>query len=97
MADADRPLYDKAARRTERARVHRLSRLPPLYDFALLGRRQALLAGLVQIVLVLLVTLVPAKLVTGAWLPPFVGFVVLAGGFAVQAVSRYLNAKAGRA
>lgn len=96
MAEAERPLYDRAARKAERARVNRLSRLPFLYDFALQGRRQALLAGLVQIVVVLLVSLVPARLATGSWLPPYVGFVVLAAGFAVQAIDRYLNAKAGR-
>ena len=93
MAD---PLPDKAARRTERARVNRLSRLPPLYDFALQGRKQSLLAGLVQVLLVLAVTLVPARLLTGSGLPPFIGFIVLAVGFAVQAGNRYLNAQAGR-
>ena len=93
MAD---PLHDKAARRTERARVNRLSRLPPLYDFALQGRSQALLAGLAQVLLVLAVTLVPAKLLTGSWLPPFIGFIVLAVGFAFQAGNRHLNAQAGR-
>lgn len=98
MADArpERPLHDRSARRAERARISRLSRLPPLYDFALRGRGPALLAGLVQIVLVLLVTLVPARLLTGRWLPPFIGLVVLAAGFAVQAANRYANARAGR-
>ena len=94
MAD---PLHDKAARRTERARVNRLSRLPPLYEFSLRGRNQALLAGLAQVLLVLAVTLVPAKLLTGSWLPPFIGFIVLAVGFAFQAGNRYLNAQSGRA
>ena len=93
MAD---PLDDKEARRTERARVNRLSRLPPLYDYSLRGRNQALLAGLVQVLLVLAVTLVPAKLLTGSWLPPFIGFIVLAVGFAFQAGNRYLNAQFGR-
>ena len=94
MAD---PLHDKSARRTERARVNRLSRLPPLYDFALQGRKESLLAGLVQVLIVLAVTLVPARLLTGSWLPPFIGFIVLAVGFAFQAGNRYLNAQAGRA
>jgi hypothetical protein len=40
--------------------------------------------------------LVPARLLTGSWLPPFIGFIVLAVGFAVQAGNRYLNAQAGR-
>lgn len=97
MAEAGQPRYDKQARRTARARVNRLSRLPFLYDFALMGRAQSLLAGAVQVVLVLLAVLVPARLITGAWLPPFIGFVVLAAAFALQAANRYLNAKAGRA
>ncbi|MBC7375341.1 MAG: hypothetical protein H7323_15235 [Frankiales bacterium] len=90
------PLRDKAARRAERARVNRLSRLPMLYDYALTGRNQALLAGLAQVLVVLAVTLLPAKAVTGSWLPSYIGILVLAVGFALQAANRYLNARAGR-
>ena len=93
---AAHPLRDKAARRAERARVNRLSRLPLLYDYALTGRNQALLAGLVQVLIVLAVTLLPAKAVTGSWLPSYIGILVLAVGFALQAANRYLNARAGR-
>ena len=93
---AARPLRDKPARQAERARVNRLSRLPPLYDYALAGRAQALLAGVVQVLLVLVLTLLPARAVTGSWLPPYIGIIVLAVGFALQALSRYLNARAGR-
>jgi hypothetical protein len=93
---AEVPRFDKAARRAERARMYRLSRLPFLYDFALRGSRQALVAGTVQIVLVLAAVLVPAKLITGDWLPAGVGIAVLAVAFAVQGLNRYLNAKAGR-
>ena len=95
-APGPRPLRDKPARQAERARVNRLSRLPPLYDFALTGRAQALLVGLTQVAIVLVVTLVPAKAVTGMWLPSYIGIVVLAVGFALQAANRYLNARAGR-
>lgn len=91
------PAYDRAARRAERARITRLSRLPFLYDLALRGPAQAVLATLVQVLLVIAVVLVPAKLVTGQWLPPLIGFVVLAVAFALQALCRYLNARAGRA
>ena len=90
------PLRDKAARRAERARVNRLSRLPLLYDYALTGRAQALLAGSVQVLIVLALTLLPAKALTGSWLPSFIGLIVLAVGFALQATNRYLNARAGR-
>lgn len=95
MADAAPP-YDKAARVEARARIVRTSRLPPLYDYALRGPWQARLAGLVQVLLVVAVTLVPARLVTGEWLPPLIALVALVVGFVVQAASRYLNARAGR-
>ena len=91
-----KPLYDKAARKAERSRVNRLSRLPFLYEFALRGRTQALLAGLVQVALVLVVVLVPARLVAGRWLPTGVGLLVLAAAFAFAGLNRYVNAKAGR-
>lgn len=91
-----KPAYDKAARKAERARINRLSRLPFFYEFALAGRPQALLAGLVQMVLVVAVVLVPARLVTGEWLPTGIGLVALALAFAMAAVNRYFNAKAGR-
>lgn len=93
---AERPRLDKQARRAERARINRLSRLPLLYDFALRGRRQALLAGLVQVLLAIALTLVPLRLATGRWLPTGAALIVLAVAFALQALSRYLNARAGR-
>ncbi len=94
--EEQKPRYDKAARRAERARMYRLSRLPFLYDFALRGSWQVLATGTLQIVLVLVAVLVPAKLLTGDWLPVGVGIAVLAVAFAVQGVNRYVNAKAGR-
>ena len=87
---------DKAARRAARARIARLSRLPPLYDFSLLGRWQAVLSVLLQGLLAVAIGLVPSKLLTGSWLPPAAALLVLAAGFGLQGVSRYLNAKAGR-
>jgi len=92
----ERPAYDKAARKAERARINRLSRLPFLYDYALRGRRQATLATLVQLVLALTLGLVPVKIVTGEWLPGGAAFLVLLVAFGMQALSRYVNARAGR-
>lgn len=99
MADqpaSGRPAFDKAARKAERARINRLSRLPFLYDFALRGRRQAVLAGLAQVLLAIGLTLVPLRLLTGRWLPTGAALIVLAVAFGLQALSRYLNARAGR-
>ena len=97
MAEREpRPTYDRAARRAERARIARLSRLPFLYDFSLRGPGQAALVSLLQISLVIAVVLVPARLLTGQWLPPFAAVVVLAVAFGLQGLSRYLNARAGR-
>ncbi len=90
------PSYDKAARQAERARVYRLSRLPPLYDFAQQGRLQAGLALLLQTLAAFVVGLVPLRLVTGDWLPRGAAVVVLLAALGVQALSRYLNARAGR-
>ena len=87
---------DKAARRAARARIARLSRLPPLYDFSLLGRWQAVLSVLLQGLLAVAIALVPVKLITGSWLPAGAALLVLAAAFGLQGVSRYLNAKAGR-
>ena len=56
-ASAERPAGDKAARSAERARTNRLSRLPFLYDFALRGRTQAVLATLPQAALALVLAL----------------------------------------
>ena len=92
----ERPAFDKAARRAERARINRLSRLPFLYDLALRGRPQAVFAGLVQIALAIVLTLVPLRLLTGRWLPTAAALLVLAVAFSLQALSRYLNARAGR-
>ena len=88
--------FSKEHRKAERQRQARLSRLPFLYDFSLRGPRETVLATLVQAVLVIAVVLVPAKLVTGRWLPPGITLVVLAVAFAVTWLCRYLNAKAGR-
>ena len=88
--------FSKEHRKAERQRLSRLSRLPFLYDFSLRGPRQALLAVLVQAALVIGIVLVPARLLTGRWLPPGITLVVLAVAFAVTWLSRYLNAKAGR-
>lgn len=93
---APRPRLDKQARRAERARINRLSRLPFLYDFSLRGRAQAFLAVLVQTALAIALSLVPLRLLTGEWLPSGAALLVLAVAFGLQAASRYLNAKAGR-
>lgn len=93
MADAP---FSRDARRAERARIARLSRLPFLYDFSQRSPRAAAAAVLLQVLLVVAVTLGVAKLLTGEFLLPFVAFAVLVVAFSVQAVSRYLNAKAGR-
>jgi hypothetical protein len=92
----ERPAYDKAARRAERARINRLSRLPFLYAFAQQGRGAALLATLLQSALAVAIALVPVRLVSGRWLPAGAVLLVLASAFALQALSRYLNARAGR-
>lgn len=89
--------FSKEHRKAERARVVRNSRLPgPFYDYAQRGAREAALVSLLQIVLVIVMTLVAAKLLTGAWFPRWIAFVVLAVSLAVQAANRYVNARAGR-
>lgn len=97
MAETDRPDLDRAARRAERARLARLSRLPFLYDLSLRSRGGLWLALGLQMALTVAVVLVPAHLLTGSWLPPGAAFLVLAAAFGLQWVSRYVNAKAGRA
>ena len=87
---------DREHRRAERARIARLSRLPPLYDFSLQGRWQAVVTIGVQALLAVAIGLVPVKVITGSWLPPGAALLVLAAGFALQFLCRYLNAKAGR-
>ena len=93
---SERPSYGKAARKAERARINRLSRLPFLYDFAQHGRAQSILATLLQSALAVAIVLVPVRLLSGRWLPGGAVLLVLASAFALQALSRYLNAKAGR-
>ena len=93
---SERPAYDKQARRAERARINRLSRLPFLYDYGLKGRRQALLATLVQAALAIGLALLIARLVTGRLLPTGVALIALVVAFSLQALARYLNARAGR-
>jgi hypothetical protein len=93
---AARPRTDKAARKAERARINRLSRLPFLYGFALRGRAQAVLATLLQVAIAVPIALIGARVVTGEWLPDGVAFVALIVAFGLQALARYLNAKAGR-
>jgi uncharacterized membrane protein YcaP (DUF421 family) len=90
------PPFSKEHRKAERARINRLSRLPFLYDFALQGKPQTVLAGLVQVVLAIGLALVVAQLLTGQWFPRWVALIALAIAFGLQAVSRYLNARAGR-
>ena len=96
VARPAKPVLDKAARRAERARINRLSRLPLLYDYAEQGKVQSRLSAFAQVTLILVAVLVPARLLTGDFLPAGVGLVVLAAAFALQALNRYLNAKAGR-
>ena len=99
-AGAERAALDKAARKAarkaERTRINQLSRLPFLYDFALRGRAQAVVATLLQGALAIVLALVPLKLLSGRWLPAGAVIVVLGVAFALQAGCRYLNARAGR-
>lgn len=96
MAETERPRFDREARRAERARIARLSRFPFLYDWSLESPAKGAAAQVVQILVVIVAVLVPARLLTGQWLPPFVALVVLVVAFALQALNRYLNARAGR-
>lgn len=96
MTEQELPALDKAARRRERARSNRLSRLPFLYDFAQRGTPQVIVATVLQAALVVVLALVPVRLLSGSWLPPGAAIVVLAVAFALQAGCRYLNARAGR-
>lgn len=91
-----RPRLDKEARRAERARIGRLSRLPFLYDFAQKGTAQATLATLLQVSLAIGLTIGVSYLVTGEALPKYVALVALAVAYGVQALARFLNARAGR-
>ena len=88
--------FSKEHRKAERSRQARLSRLPFLYDFSLRGQRETVIATIAQAALVIGAVLVPAKLLTGSWLPAGVTLVVLAVAFGVTWLSRYLNARAGR-
>lgn len=88
--------FSREHRQAERQRQARLSRLPFLYDFSLRGQREAVLATVLQAALVIGVVLVPAKLLTGRWLPTGITLVVLAVAIAATWLSRYLNARAGR-
>ena len=88
--------FSREHRQAERQRQTRLSRLPFLYDYALRGSREAVLATLVQAALVLGVVLVPATVRTGRWLPGGITFVVLAAALGTTWLCRYLNARAGR-
>ena len=67
-----------------------------MYDFSLRGRWQATVTIGLQALLAVVLALVPVKVVTGSWLPPGAALLVLAAGFALQFLCRYLNAKAGR-
>lgn len=96
MTDEAAPRLDKQARRAERARLARLGRLPVLYDFSLRGQAQAVVAVLVQALLAIALALVPLRLLTGQWLPRWAALAVLASALVLQALSRYLNARAGR-
>ena len=91
-----RPRLDKEARRAERARIGRLSRLPFLYDFALKGTAQATLATFVQVAIAIGLTIGIAYLLTGDPLPRYVALFALAVAYGIQALARYLNARAGR-
>ena len=91
-----RPPLDREARRAARARLQRLSRLPFLYDFALRGSGSAALATLVQVVLAIGLAVLGCYLVTGEPLPRYGALAALGVAVLLQAVSRYLNARAGR-
>lgn len=88
--------YDRQARKAARARQARLSRLPFLYDWSLTSPGAAAAVTVLQTLLVVVAVLVPAKLLSGRWLPPFIAVAVLAVAFGLQGLCRYLNARAGR-
>ena len=92
----ERPAYDRNARREARARINRLSRLPFLYDFAQRGTAQATLATFLQVALAIGLTIGIAYLLTGDPLPRYVALFALAVAYGIQALARYLNARAGR-
>jgi hypothetical protein len=96
VAEQERPRLDREARRTERARINRLSRLPFLYEYAQRGLGPAVAATCVQIALAIGLTLGVSYLVTGELMPKYVALVALAVAYALQALARYLNARAGR-
>ena len=93
---SESPRLDRDARREERARIARLGRLPPLYEYSLRGRAQTVIAVVLQGLLAIGLGLLPVKLLTGDWLPPGAAFAVLGSALVLQALARYLNAKAGR-
>jgi hypothetical protein len=96
VAEQERPRLDREARRAERARINRLSRLPFLYDYAQRGLAQAVVATFVQVALAIALTLGVSYLVTGKPMPTYAALIALAVAYGLQAVSRYLNARAGR-
>jgi predicted nucleic acid-binding Zn ribbon protein len=94
-ADEGPERFSKEHRRQQRARVTRLGRLPgPFQTFGNRSRGHAALVWILQALIVLAVALPLLKVITGQWLPPFAGVVVLALALALQSACRKVNLKA---
>jgi hypothetical protein len=90
-----RALHDPDWRRAERRRIARLNRLPdPFRSWADRSRAHAVAVALLQGVLVIGLTLLLLKAVTGDWLPTYAAVVALAVAVAVQALCRGINKRA---
>jgi hypothetical protein len=86
--------FSKEHRRQERARIARLNRLPgPFQAYADRGRRQVLVVHALQATLVVGLTLLLCKAVTGDWFPRYVAIVALAVSVVLTAVNRSVNAR----
>lgn len=97
MADAESApeRFSKEHRREQRQRVTRLGRLPgPFQTFGNKSRAHGAAVWVLQGLLVLAMTLPILKLVTGQWLPPFAGVVVLGVALVLQSTCRKVNLRA---
>ena len=100
MADASASgpeRFSKEHRREQRARVTRLGRLPgPFQTFGNRSKAHGAAVWILQGLLVLAVALPVLELLTGQWLPPFAGIVVLALALVLQWACLKVNLKAER-
>lgn len=87
--------FSKEHRQAERARIARLNRLPgPFQAYADRGRREVVAVNLLQALIVVAVTLVACRAVTGEWFPRYVAIVALGVSVTVTALNRRANARA---